>query len=483
MSTIPRRWPRLRSARARIAGWVLLLVLSALAVISLLTWFLTIRSVDQRMRDSLRTEIAEFTTLTESGVDPATGAPFATVDDVLRVVITYNLARPNEKFLGYVDGQFRFQSREQAPIRLADDTGFTDLVASSTHPVEGSYESGAGEVLYLAVPVSLDNDPAHGVVVAAYFADQERESANDTGRIMAVGGAVTAIAAAAGSWVLAGRILAPVRNITTTAHSITETDLSGRIPPSSPDPGDEFGVLTATLNDVLDRVESAVSGRRRFLDDAGHELRTPITIVRGHLDVMTATDPQDVRQTVALVDDELERMNRIVSDLLLLARAEQPEFIRRTVVDVAALTDEIFGKASRLADRNWVLEASSPAHAPLDAQRITQAVLALADNAVHHTGAGDRIGIGSQLADGRIRIWVSDTGSGIDEDEQKIIFDRFSRGRSATTRTDGAGLGLSIVRAIAQAHGGAVSVGSVPGRGSTFTVTVPVDPPSGSESP
>lgn len=469
------RRPRFRSARTRITGWVLLLVLCALAVVSGLTWLLMIRSIDQRMLDSLRTEIAEFTALTESGVDPATGAPFANVADVLRVVITYNLARPNEKFLGYVDGQFRFQSREQAPIRLAEDAGFTAVAGSVTAPQEGSYESGAGEVLYLAVPVGLDGDPARGVVVAAYFADQERESAADTARLMVLGGALTALAAAGAAWLLAGWILAPVRNITATAQSITDTDLSGRIP-EPPGPGDEISALTTTLNAMLDRVETGVAAQRRFLDDAGHELRTPITIVRGHLEVMDAQDAEDVRQTVALVDDELERMNRIVSDLLLLARAEQPAFVRPHRVDVAELTAEIFDKARRLADRDWRLETSSPVSVELDAQRITQAVLALADNASHHTEPGDRIGLGTQFSDRELRFWVSDTGSGIDPADQAVIFDRFARGDSGSVRSLGAGLGLSIVRAIAVAHGGRVTVGSVPGQGSTFTVTVPVEP-------
>ena len=112
----------------------------------------------------------------------------------------------------------------------------------------------------------------------------------------------------------------------------------------------------------------------------------------------------------------------------------------------------------------------------LDAQRITQAVLALADNASHHTEPGDRIGLGTQFSDRELRFWVSDTGSGIDPADQAVIFDRFARGDSGSVRSEGAGLGLSIVRAIAVAHGGRVTVGSVPGQGSTFTVTVPVEP-------
>ncbi|NLE81950.1 MAG: HAMP domain-containing histidine kinase [Rhodococcus sp.] len=470
---------RATSARTRIIGWVLLLVLCSLTVVTFVTWLLMNRATDERMRGSLRTEIAEFTNLTESGVDPTTGAPFATVSDVLRVVITYNLARPNEKFLGYVDGVFQFQSRQQAPVKLAEDQAFTDLVGSITEPREGSYDSGAGEVLYLAVPVSLEGQASQGVVVAAYFADQERESADDTARLMLIVGAVTSLAAAGGAWVVAGRILAPVRDIAETAQSITDTDLSGRIPESGSARGDEISTLVTSLNAMLDRVETGVRGQRRFVDDAGHELRTPITIVRGHLEVVDAHDPNDVRQTIALVDDELERMNRMVSDLLLLARAEQPEFVQPEDVDVAVLSAEIYDKVTRLADREWVLETYTSVHAMLDPQRITQAMVALADNASHHTSDGDRIGIGSQLSDGEIRFWVTDTGPGVRPEDHDIIFERFARGTSAAGRSDGAGLGLSIVQAIANAHGGRVTFGSAPGQGANFTIAVPAAPSTG----
>lgn len=466
---------RPRSARARIIAWVLPLVLGSLAIVTVTTWLLMIRSTDDRMRESLRTEIAEFTTLTEAGVDPGTGAPFGSVTDVLRVVITYNLARPNEKFLGYVDGEFALQSRQQAPIRLSEDVGFTETVGSVREATEGSYDSAAGEVVYLAVPVALDGDPTPAVVVAAYFADQERQAADDVAVLMLVVGAATSVIAAAGAWVVAGRILAPVKNIADTAMAITDSNLSERIPHS--DAGkrtDEMGMLVDSVNAMLDRLETGAAGQRRFLDDAGHELRTPITIVRGHLDVLDTSDPGDVRETIALVDDELGRMNRLVTDLLLLTRAEQTSFVTPTVVGVDDLTRTVFDKATRLADREWVLETTAPITASLDAQRMTQALLALAENATHHTQDGNRIGIGSQQSDGDIRFWVTDSGTGIADDDRERIFERFARGRDGTRRSEGAGLGLSIVTAIATAHGGRVGVGSSLGHGSTFSITIPL---------
>lgn len=475
------RWAP-RAARTRIIGWVLLLVLLALALVTFVTWRLLIRTIDERMDTALGAEIEEFTQIASADVDPATGRPFATVDDVLQALITYNLARPNEKFLGYVDGRYRFQSRIEAPILLREDEAFTALAGSVTESTRGSYDSAAGEVRYLAVPVTLASDPSRGVAVVAYFADQERESADESAQLMLAVGAGTMLLAAAGAWVVAGRVLQPVRDVADTAQGITETDLSGRIPVEGR-AGDELTELAVTVNSMLDRVERGVAAQRRFLDDAGHELRTPITIVRGHLDVLDPVDQADVRDTVALVDDELDRMNRLVSDLLLLARAEQPAFVRPQPVDVAALTADVFGKVRRLAEREWVLETAADADVPLDPQRVTQALVALADNAARYTAPGDRIALGSQVSGGELRFWVADSGPGIAEEDRARVFERFARGAAGARRSDGAGLGLSIVQAIAAAHGGRVLLDSRPGSGATFTVVLPADAHRPQEDP
>ena len=484
-ATRRRRWVP-RSARSRIIGWVLLLVLLALALVTLVTWRLLIRSIDELMDLALRAEVEEFSQIVEGNIDPGTGEQFDSVDDVLRTVITYNLARPNEKFLGYVDGQYRFQSRIEAPVLLSEDAAFTELAGGVTETEAGTYDRGAGEVRYLAVPVTLEGDPARGVVVVAYFADQERQAADDTARLMLLVGAGTMLLAAAGAWVVAGRILRPVRDVAATAQGITATDLSGRIPVADR-PADELAELAASVNAMLDRVERGVAAQRRFLDDAGHELRTPITIVRGHLDVLDPTDPDDVREAVALVDDELDRMNRMVSDLLLLARAEQPAFVRAQPVDVAALTTDVYGKVRRLGDRNWVLETAATVDALLDPQRVTQAMIALADNAVRYTAPGTRIAVGSQWAGGELRFWVADSGPGVSPADRERVFERFARGEAGARRSDGAGLGLSIVQAIAAAHGGRVLLDSVEGRGATFSLVLPArlaaDTPPDEDSP
>jgi signal transduction histidine kinase len=225
---------------------------------------------------------------------------------------------------------------------------------------------------------------------------------------------------------------------------------------------------------MLDRIETGVAAQRRFVDDAGHELRTPITIIRGHLDVLDPRDPGDVTSTIALVDDELERMNRMVSDLLLLAQSEQPAFLRPEPTDVSALTREAFEKVALLDDRQFMLESAADVVAVLDPQRMTQALVALADNACRHTDSGGTIALGSRVESGWLRLWITDSGRGVSDEDRSHIFERFARGGAVGRGSDGAGLGLAIVRAIAVAHGGDVLLDSVHGRGSTFSVVIPL---------
>lgn len=456
-------------------GWVLLLVMAALGIVTFVTWRLLVSVIDARMDRALRVEIQEFAELTQAGTDPRTGDPFSSVEEMISDAFAYNIARQNEKFLGYVDGDYLAQSRQQPGFSeiLAADQEFDHLVGSVTTPTQGQYrQPQLGEVRYLAVPVALSGDKSKGVIVAAYLGDAERADADGAARVMLGVGAVTMLAATGASWFLAGRILRPLRDVAETAREVTESDVSKRIPFRA-NRGDELNDLVGTINGMLDRIENGVTAQRRFIDDAGHELRTPITIVRGHLDVLDHNDPADIEATIAVVDDELDRMNRMVSDLLLLARSDQPSFLQPRLVEVEALTHNIFQKVTGLGEQRFTLQAVAQASVLLDPQRITQAVVALADNACHYTDASAKIGIGSEAVGGWLRFWVQDSGQGIAEEDRARIFDRFARGQAGGHRSDGAGLGLSIVNAIAVAHGGRVELDSVIGCGAKFSVIIP----------
>ncbi len=224
---------------------------------------------------------------------------------------------------------------------------------------------------------------------------------------------------------------------------------------------------------MLNRLESAFVTQRRFIDDAGHELRTPITIIRGHLELLSS-DATEREETRVLVIDELDRMARMVDELLLLARAEQPDFLDLHPIDVAEFTEELAAKATVLGDRKWQVAETAPAVTVADRQRLTQAIMNLARNAVEHTAQGSPITFGSRLVNEEIHFWLKDEGEGIPPADLARIFERFARGKAGQRSTEGAGLGLAIVSVIAEAHGGKITLNSAPGQGSTFTIVLPL---------
>jgi signal transduction histidine kinase len=326
-------------------------------------------------------------------------------------------------------------------------------------------------VEYLAVPLRFE-ERTRGVFVIAEFVREERNEIESAIRVEAAVSGVVLLGVTIVAWFVAGRLLRPVRALTATAEAISDSDLSRRIPVAGPD---EIARLARRFNEMLDRLEHAFTAQRTFLDDAGHELRTPITIVRGHLEVMGDT-PEERRETMAVVTDELDRMARMVDDLLLLAKAAQPDFLHIEPVELADLTTELLVKARALGPRQWQLERCAEGIVDVDPQRVTQAVLNLARNALEHTAPGGTVHIGSAWTADGVRLWVRDRGPGIARADHARIFDRFARS-AAGRRAEGAGLGLAIVRSIAVAHGGDVSVDSAPGEGATFTIHLPAGSP------
>ena len=268
-------------------------------------------------------------------------------------------------------------------------------------------------------------------------------------------------------------MLGPVSAVAASARRISSADLSNRLPVTG---HDEIAGLATTFNDMLDKPEDAFETQRRFVDDAGHELRTPITVIGGHLELM-GDDPDERRATLALVADELDRMRRIVSDLLTLAKAERTDFLTFEPVDLEVLTREVLAKAEALGRRDWRLGGLGRGIVIADRHRLTQAMIQLAQNAVQHTSESERIEIGSRLHGAEATLWVHDAGEGISSGDLELIFERFARGRRRRA-AEGAGLGLSIVRAIAEAHHGRVEVESKPGLGARFVLILPSDQPA-----
>jgi two-component system OmpR family sensor kinase len=236
--------------------------------------------------------------------------------------------------------------------------------------------------------------------------------------------------------------------------------------------------MATSFNAMLDRLEAVFRSQRAFVQDASHELRDPLTIVRGHLELLSG-DPEEQRRTVALVIDEIDRMGGIVDDIQLLSDAEQPDFLRPEWVDIDVLAHELIAKASALAPRKWEMDQIADGTFFADRHRLTEGVMNLAHNAVQHTTERDTVAIGTALGEDTASLWVRDTGHGVSVSDQTRIFERFTRGKDAHRRYRGGGLGLAIVKAIAQAHGGQVLLESRLGEGSTFTIVVPRHPTEG----
>jgi signal transduction histidine kinase len=313
-----------------------------------------------------------------------------------------------------------------------------------------------------------------GALVVVTFQDQTYDGLHDTMRTYAIVSALALLLVTGFAAWQSGRLLAPLRTLRETADEITETDLSRRLPVTG---NDDITALTRTVNGMLDRLEEAFTGQRQFLDDAGHELKTPLTVLRGHLELLDVGSPEEIAETRELLLDEVDRMSRLVGDLILLAKSDRPDFITRRPTDLTGLTVDVLAKARGLGDRRWTLDETASVTADVDEQRLTQALLQLCDNAVKHTGAGDVVAIGSSYDGTSARLWVRDSGPGVPPEDRKQVFERF--GRSAVPDEDeGFGLGLSIVRAIALAHGGTVELGDADPHGAVFTLVIPLDPAS-----
>jgi two-component system, OmpR family, sensor kinase len=459
----------LSGARTRVllAFVVLLACSTALSVIAI-RQLLLVRTGD-RVDAALSQELDEFRALVR-GSNPETGEPFrGDLEAIFKTYLRRNVPGEGETVVAILDGDVydqRSSERGGTPALRQLVPRWSTLQRAD----RGDVDTSIGTVRYLAVPVNGDRVDGTFVVMSALEA--ERDEVEDAVRLAAIVLVSVLLIASALAWLVAGRILAPLQQLGDTARSITETDLTRRIPVSG---NDEIADLARTFNAMLDRLHGAFASQRAFVSDASHELRTPITIVRGHLELL-GDDPEERRETVALVTDELDRMSRFVDDLLLLAKAERDDFLRLDSLELGALTDELFDKACALGARSWKLEGRGEALLHADRQRLTQAVMGLAQNAVQHTSDGDPIWLGSATADDEARLWVRDAGPGVPFADQERIFERFARAHASRRRSEGAGLGLAIVRAIAEAHGGRVELSSRSGAGATFTVVIPINP-------
>ena len=283
-------------------------------------------------------------------------------------------------------------------------------------------------------------------------------------------------------WFVAGRVLRPVDRITAVARDITVGDLSRRI--DLPGPPDELRDLADTFDDVLDRLDDAFEGQRTFIHEASHELRNPLAVVRTNVDVVLSdpdAPPEDLRASLEVVQRSTERMSRLVDDLLVYARQGKLS-LEEEPVDLAVLATEAgedFEAPAAERDVSLVVADATAACVRGDRHALRQALANLVANALRHAPPGSTVRVSAGTEGPWAWLAVADEGPGIDEDDQERVFQRFWRADPAAGRAEGrSGLGLTIVRQIAEAHAGEVRLVSTPGQGATFALWIPAEPPA-----
>lgn len=478
------------SVRTRILTTVVSLSALGLLVAGASAYLLQTRAVDERVDTLLRNELTEFTNLATTGVDPGTGEGFNSARDLIYASMQLSIPNHNEGMIGVLGNNVTLTAAAGVPIRLESDRELITALDSVGNEPNARLrtvhtETTTYRVLTIPVQIAPQEGPfkneTHGAIVRAIDMDAEHGEFRHVFTTFALVGFLALVLVSVIGWFLAGRLLRPVRILDETARRISESDMSMRIPVTS---NDDLGRLTRTVNDTFDRLEHAFASQRNLLDDVGHELRTPITIIRGHLELMDEADPQDAASTREIALSELARMSRLVTDLIVLADSERPGFVQPQPTPVGELLDDLLETLTPLADRHWIIEERVEADVRLDAQRITQAVVQLAANAVRFSEPHSVIALKTRITKrkpnsgtpSQLDICVRDEGTGIAPSDQAKIFQRFSRGPDGHQPHDGAGLGLSIVSAIAHGHGGSVTVDSELGTGTTFTMTIPIRP-------
>lgn len=471
------RW----SVRTRILAAILAVTALSMAGAGLTAYLVqrdrVLQEIDDRLLsrvEAVRVVVSGSPATDVSGTEGSAPAPspHATTREALEAVFSRVLPGRNESSLGVIDGKPALVSAIDVDAHLEDDPALVERIVGEVS--DGTVRLGTavgplGSLRYIAAPVSVEGDPQQGVYIAAFDIAAELKdstSAFVTYAIVAAGGLV---AVGLVGWFVAGRLLRPLRDLREAASRISATDLTERIPVQG---NDDLSGLTSTVNTMLDRIDGAVTAQKQLLNDVRHELKTPITIVHGQLEVADPDDPNDVRQTIAIAIDELDRMSALVDEIESLADSQQA-LVNRMPVDIRDFTEQVFVKASTDGSHEWNLAEFAEVACLIDSSRITQAWLQLADNAAKYSPENSPISVGSRVVDDAlIEFWVADQGPGIPKEMEDRIFERFGR-VGAKRGVRGSGLGLPIVAAIAKAHGGRVTLHSSP-VGSRFGIEIPL---------
>lgn len=373
----------------------------------------------------------------------------------------------------YVFDPDRYESQDEYPnveLYHLSDPPRPQTIPAIDAPLEyrtiGRIIEPNGEVEYFAVPLDEVSEATRGLLNSLWFA-----------------GSVVLLLGAAATWWTVRHDMRPVEDMIDTAAAIGDGDLSQRVPPAPENT--ELARLGDALNHMLGHIEQSFESEqeaqarlKQFIADASHELRTPITSVKGYAELYRAgglADEDSLGNAMGRIEKEAARMGRLVEDLLLLARLDRATDMERAPVDMKLIVDEAIADFEALdPDRPVHVSGTDTAFVNGDEARLTQVVSNLLSNARIHTPPGSPVDVAVSSDNGHVILEVTDDGPGIPSEELTRVFDRFHRvDTSRARKSGGSGLGLSIVSAIVAAHGGTVSAANAAGRGAQFTVTLP----------
>jgi two-component system, OmpR family, sensor kinase len=375
------------------------------------------------------------------------------------------------------DGQLRARSPDVPAGGLAVDSEL--LVAGRAgQTVAATMPSSDGASLRLLVsPIGTDTQPGSVLLVAESLAPQQRLLAQVRWLLLTCGTLVVVLALG-GTALLTGQVLAPLTRLMREAAAIAGIgNYDERVPPL-PHKG-EVGQFARTINTLVTTVERALRQQRQFLADTSHELRSPLTVVLANLNLLRRDlDPHERELSVDEATAEAQRMRRLINELLLLAQSDAAQMIARAPVRLDELVAEVVAAAQRLApDHIYQLQIAAPLVVIGDAERLTQLLRNLLENAAKYTPPGTTVDVQLCQSGSAAQLIVADSGPGIAAEHLPHLWDRYYRVDEVRSReSSGTGLGLPIVKYIAEAHGGRVDVMSEAGVGTTFTVELPLAP-------
>ncbi len=355
----------------------------------------------------------------------------------------------------------------------------TALAHAPASPVFSSTTLKHTSEIVLTVPIVEGGHVVGTFLTTASLADLQSTRRHLFGLALAEG-TVLLLAAFVSVYLLLARLLGSVRRLTQTAAEIgLRGELGVRL--ADEHAGDEVGAMAATFNAMIGKIDDAVALQRRMMSDVSHQLRSPITVVRGHLDVMSRgplDDADHTRATVLTVIDELDRMKRLVERLLLLGRSLEADFTDVVPIDVRALLLDLSSAAEMLAPRRWSVGPIPDVVVYGDLDKLRGAILNLVENAARATTVDDTIELSARVSDvatkPALEIMVDDSGPGIAPAQRDTVLTRFATSSPGSSSSGGTGLGLAIVGAIAKSHGGSVRIEDSPLGGCRVTITLPL---------